>query len=117
MKLTESELKIMNIIWDKGSISSGKLIKECLSRFDWKKSTTYTFLKRLEERGAVVNQDTIVTALVSKETIQEEESVKMINNNFEGSLPMFIASFLKTHKLSKKDYEEIQKIIKNNKEV
>ena len=64
MKLTTSEIKFMNIIWKEQPVSSGVLVKLCNEKFDWKKSTTYTYLKRMQDRGLIINENTYVSSLI-----------------------------------------------------
>ena len=111
MKLTTSEIKFMNIIWQEQPVSSGVLVKLCLEQFNWKKSTTYTFLKRLQERGAVVNENSIVTTLVSKEEIQKEESLDIIDSLFEGSISKFLNAYISSNEVDANEMEELKKII------
>ena len=105
------EGKFADIIWENEPLSSGMLVKLCEQKLEWKKSTTYTMLKRLCERGIFQNENGVVTALMSKEEFGAAQSEKIIEDNFDGSLPAFIAAFASRRKLSKKDVEEIQKMI------
>ena len=73
--LCESEYKMMDIIWDNAPLESGKLVKLCESKLSWKKSTTYTRLRLLVEKGYVKNEDTVVTSLLSREDVQASESM------------------------------------------
>ncbi|MEA4875421.1 BlaI/MecI/CopY family transcriptional regulator [Anaerorhabdus sp.] len=116
MKLTCTEIKFMSLIWDNEPISSGKLVTLCAEKFGWKKSTTYTFLKRLQERGVVTNIDATVTALVKREAIQRIESKDVMETSFEGSLPKFVTAFLSDKKLSKKEIDELKELLDNYKE-
>ena len=111
MKLTTSEIKFMNIIWNLQPVSSGVLVKLCLEQFNWKKSTTYTFLKRLQERGAVVNENSIVTTLVSKEDIQKEESLDIIDSLFDGSISKFVNAYISNYEVDAAEMEELRKIV------
>lgn len=116
LKLGVVEGKFADIIWENEPLSSGALVKLCEQKLEWKKSTTYTMLKRLCERGIFQNENGVVTALMSKEEFGAAQSEKIIEDNFDGSLPAFIAAFASRKKLSKKDVEEIQKMIDKMKE-
>ena len=105
------ESKFADIIWNKEPIPSGELVKLCNQKLEWKKSTTYTMLKRLCERGIFKNENGVVSSILTKEEFGAAQSERIIEDTFEGSLPAFIAAFASRKKLSEKDVEEIQKMI------
>lgn len=111
MKLGVVETRFADIIWQNEPIASGELVKKCERELCWKKSTTYTVLKKLCDRGIFKNEKGIVTSLISKEEFNSRQSEKFVEETFEGSLPAFIAAFTKRKSLSKKDMEEIRKMI------
>ena len=111
LKLGTVESKFADIIWENEPISSGQLVKLCGQQLDWKKSTTYTMLKRLCERGLFQNEKGMVSALMTKEEFGAAQSEKIIEESFDGSLPAFIAAFTSRKKLSPDDGNEIQKMI------
>lgn len=111
LKLGTVESKFADIIWENEPISSGQLVKICGQQLDWKKSTTYTMLKRLCERGLFQNEKGMVSALMTKEEFGAAQSEKIIEESFDGSLPAFIAAFTSRKKLSPDDVNEIQKMI------
>lgn len=111
LKLGTVESKFADIIWENEPISSGQLVKLCGQQLDWKKSTTYTMLKRLCERGLFQNEKGMVSALMTKEEFEAAQSEKIIEESFDGSLPAFIAAFTSRKKLSPDDVNEIQKMI------
>ena len=111
LKLGTVESKFADIIWENEPISSGQLVKLCGQQLDWKKSTTYTMLKRLCERGLYQNEKGMVSALMTKEEFGAAQSEKIIEESFDGSLPAFIAAFTSRKKLSPDDVNEIQKMI------
>ena len=115
-KIFESEYKFCEILWDNEPVSSPELVRLCNERLEWKKSTTYTVIKRLTERGVVKSEDAIVTALVSREEVQMAESAELVERSFAGSLPGFIAAFTRGKRLSSQEIEEIQAIIDAHKE-
>lgn len=110
-KLTDSEYKFVDIIWNNEPVGSSVVVKKCNEVFGWKKSTTYTVLKRLEEKGVLKNENSIVTTLISKSEVQKYQSDKIIKEMFEGSLPSFIAAFMQDKKLTKEEAENLKKLI------
>ena len=111
LKLGTVESKFADIIWENEPISSGQLVKLCGQQLDWKKSTTYTMLKRLCERGLFQNEKGMVSALMTKEEFGAAQSEKIIEESFDGSLPAFIAAFTSRKKLSPDYVNQIQKMI------
>ncbi len=110
-KLFDAENKFLEIIWELEPINSTELTKVCFEKLGWKKSTTYTMLRKLASRDVLKNDNAIVTSLIKKEQVQKYESEALLEKTFDNSLPTFIAAFLKDKKLSKKDAEEIKKMI------
>ena len=110
-KIFESEYRFCLILWEHEPIRSTELAKLCAEKLGWSKTTTYTVIKRLSERGVVKNENTIVTALVSKEEAQQSEIDELVEKKFEGSLPAFIAAFTRKRELSDDQIEEIRRII------
>lgn len=110
-KIFESEYRFCLILWENEPISSRELSELCKERLGWSKTTTYTVIKRLSDRGVLKNENTVVTSLVSKDEAQISEIDELMEKKFEGSLPSFIAAFAKSCKLSEKDIEEINRII------
>lgn len=115
-KLTEAEEKFAHLIWDNEPIKSPELVKLCEVEFDWKKSTTYTMLKRLEEKKIFKNTKSRVSSLILKEDFYGERSKIFVEENFGGSLPKFVAAFANRSKLSKKEVEEIEELIDEHRE-
>ena len=110
-KLFEAEYKFMEIVWTHSPINSTNLAVLCAEELGWKKSTTYTVLRKLCQRGITKNEDATVTYLVSKEEIQLQESKALLEKSFGGSLPAFLASFLKKESLSVQEARELRRII------
>ena len=110
-KLFDAEYKFVCIIWELEPINSTKLVNVCLDRLGWKKSTTYTVLKKLCERGVLQNIDTVVSALVKREQVQKYESEELLDRAFDGSLPQFLAAFLHNRKLSKDEAADLRRMI------
>lgn len=110
-KIHESEYRFCLIMWETEPIRSPELVRLCKERLGWKETTTYTVMKRLEERGVLKVENKIVTSLYSKDQIQQAELDAFVTKTFEGSLPAFIAAFGKRQALSDQDIEEIRRII------
>lgn len=110
-KIFESEYRFCLILWEHEPIKSTALAKLCKEKLGWSKTTTYTVIKRLSERGVVVNENTVVSALISKEEAQQSELDELVEKKFEGSLPAFIAAFARRQELSDAEIQEIRRII------
>lgn len=110
-KLYDAEYKFTSIIWDNEPINSTELVRLCADKLGWKKSTTYTVLKKLCKRGICKNQDAVVTALVKREDVQKYESNAVIEKSFDGSLPKFLIAFLGERKITEQEAEELKQII------
>ena len=114
--LTEAEYKLMEVIWKKENMTSMELVKVCENEFAWKKSTTYTMLKKLEKKGMLSNNSTIIQILISKDEYENQEKRKVIKKYFKNSLPDFFVAFAHEKKLSKEDIAELEHIIAEYKE-
>ena len=110
-KLGEMETRFADLIWERAPIRSGELTKLCEEQFEWKRTTTYTMLKRLCERGMFVNENGTVRVQMTKEEFQSGQGSAFIEENFNGSLPLFLAAFSRKNKLSKSDVEKLQQLI------
>lgn len=108
------EMRFAEIIWEHEPVSSGELVKLCEQELNWKKSTTYTVLRRLCQKGIFTSENGTVTSLLSKQMFQARQSEEIIEEAFAGSLPAFVAAFTSRKKLSKKEIKELKKIIENN---
>ena len=115
-RLTETETKFAAIIWANAPMRSHDLVKKCEEALNWKKSTTYTMLKRLEKKGVFMNKSGVVSALIGKEEFFSEQSKQFVAETFEGSLPRFVAAFTRNKKLTDKEIEELQRLIDGHKE-
>lgn len=105
----------MCVIWDNEPLASGELVKLCSEKFDWKKSTTYTMLKKMCDKGFAKNDGSTVTSLVAKDRVQAFASEHFVEQTFGGSLPNFLVSFLGGKKISEKEAEELKKLIDSHK--
>ena len=110
-KVFESEYRFCLILWEHEPIKSSDLVNLCKEKLGWKSSTTYTVIKRLSERGVLKNENTIVSALVTKDEVQAAEIDELVEKKFEGSLPAFIAAFTKHQKISEEEIDEVQRMI------
>lgn len=110
-KIFESEYRFCLILWEHEPVSSRELSELCKEKLGWSKTTTYTVIKRLSDRGVLKNENTVVTSLVSKDEAQVSEIDELMEKKFEGSIPAFIAAFARSRKLSDKEIAEIRQII------
>ena len=111
VKLFDGEYRVMQIIWENEPLSSRELAEMCMKELDWKRTTTYTMLKRLIDKGYAKNDNTKVSSLISKEEVQKRESKDFVEKNFAGSLYSFIAAFTSDNELSDEEIKKIQKLI------
>ena len=111
MRLAEGEYRFACIVWDNEPLPSGKLVELSQQELGWKKSTTYTVLKKLVEKGVLRNENTVVTAAIPKEDILREESRAVVERTFEGSLPSFLAHFMGGKTISDAEADELKAII------
>lgn len=111
MKLGVVESRFAEIIWGNEPISSGNLVKLCGQELGWKKSTVYTVLRKLCERGIFQNKNGMVTSLLSKQEFYAMQGEEIVNGGFNGSLPAFIAAFTKRKTLTEKETAEIRRLI------
>ncbi len=116
LKLCESDYRFMTVVWDHEPLTSGALVERCNELLGWKKSTTYTVLKKLCEKGFARNEASVVTALVPRERVQAFESEYFVEHTFDGSLPGFLASFLGGKTISEQEAEALKKLIDQHKE-
>lgn len=110
-KLAEGEARFAELIWQKEPITSPELVKLCEKEFQWKKSTTYTVLKKLCDRGIFQNEKAVVTSLLSKEEFYGYKSRKFVEESFGGSIPRFLTAFMGGKKLTKEQAAEIRELI------
>ncbi len=109
--MTEAETLLAELIWEQEPIGSGNLVKLDAQRLGWKKSTTYTVLRKICENGIFQNKAAVVTSKMSREEYINRKGEQYLEENYNGSLPNFVASFLKRKKLSKKQIEELVVLI------
>lgn len=110
-KIHESEYRFCLILWDHEPVTAVELVKLCQEQLGWKRTTTYTVIKRLGERGVLKNENGSITSLVSKEQAQACEIDELVEKKFAGSLPAFIAAFTRRQDLSEDELDEVQRMI------
>ncbi|MCM1302836.1 MAG: BlaI/MecI/CopY family transcriptional regulator [Lachnospiraceae bacterium] len=110
-KIYEGEYRFLSILWENEPIASPKLVQLCNEQLGWKKSTTYTVIKKLIDKGIVKNENTIVSALVTKEEVDRQDSEELLQRTSKGNIPAFFAAFLKDRKLSREDADKIRQMI------
>lgn len=112
-KIFDSEYRLACIVWDREQVTTRELVKLCAEKLEWKRTTTYTVLKRLCDRGIFQVENSVVTSRIPKEEIQRQESEQFVKRTFGGSLPLFLAAFLKDRPLSEEEVREIRKLIED----
>lgn len=110
-KVFESEYRFCLILWEHEPVRSSELVARCREQLGWKPTTTYTVIKRLSERGVLVNENSVVRSLVSKDEVQAAEIDELVEKKFGGSLPAFIAAFTRHRRLSGAELDEMQRMI------
>lgn len=115
-KLGEMEMRFAELIWEYAPIRSGELTKLCGEKFDWKRTTTYTMLKRLCERGMFENESGVVRVRMTREEFLAGQGTSFIKEHFDGSLPLFLTAFSRKNRLSKEDVETLQQLIDSYRE-
>jgi len=115
-KLTETETKFAGLIWEREPIESPELVKIAEHEMKWKKSTTYTVLKKLCEKGIFKNENALVSAVQKKEEFYANQSRNYVDETFGGSLPRFLTAFVGGNKLNANQAEELKRLIDEHKE-
>lgn len=110
-KIFDSEYKFCLILWETEPINSTQLVKLCRERLGWSKATTYTVIRRLSERGVIRNENATVTSLVSREDAQSARLEELMTQTFEGSLPAFVTAFANRRGVTRKELEEVRRLI------
>lgn len=110
-RLAEGEYRFATLVWENEPLPSGQLVRLAADALGWKKSTTYTVLKKLCERGILCNENGTVTALIKQSAVQQQESTAVVERTFGGSLPRFVAAFLNEKPISAAEAAEIRAIL------
>ena len=116
IKLGLVETRFADIIWQNEPVSSAEIVKMAEKELKWKKSTTYTVLKRLCEKGIFVNKEGTVTSVISKSAFYSLQSERFVEESFEGSLPAFLAAFTRRKSLTAEEVEALRRLIAEHKE-
>jgi len=116
-KLAEIEERFAELIWQNEPIGSGDLVKLSEKELSWKKSTTYTVLKKLCEKGIFQNENAVVSSLINRDEYYAKQSVRFVEDTFGGSLPKFLTAFIGAKSLNKRQADELKKLIDEHKEV
>lgn len=109
-------MKLADLIWSNAPLTTRALVLKCEEAFEWKRTTTYTMLKRLCERGLFENDNGTVIVTLSKNDFMAAQGEQFVNETFSGSLPKFLAAFTRRKKLSQQEISEIEALIKAHKE-
>ncbi len=112
-RLGESEYRFACLVWQNEPVASGQLVKLAAREMGWKKSTTYTVLHKLIEKGILQNQDSQVTSLVGQGEVQRSESAAVVDKTFSGSLPSFVAAFLDGKGITPEEARQIRQMLEN----
>ena len=110
-KIFESEYRFCLILWEHEPLPSAELARLCKEKLGWSRTTTYTVIHRLSERGVVKNENGIVSSLISKDDVQASELNELVEKTFEGSLPAFIAAFTRRTDLSQTEIDQLRAMI------
>lgn len=116
MKINESELKIMNVLWDNGELSAGDIVIKMKDLTGWNKNTTYTLIKRLIDKGAIERAEPrfMCCPLVERKRVQEFEAEELVDKLFDGSVSNLFSAFFKNEKFDKNQLEELKNLIKEH---
>ncbi len=115
-KLGKMEARFAELIWRNAPISSGELVKLCQRELEWKKSTTYTMLRRLCQRGIFENREGTVVSLLTREEVLAQQSESFLEETFQGSLPQFLAAFTAREPLTEEEIRELEALIRRSSE-
>ena len=110
-KLFDAEYRMMDILWQHEPMPSPELVGMCEERFGWKRTTTFTQIKRMIDRGFVKNEKTILTALVKRDQVEQYDSEEIVEGRFGGSLPKFVTAFMGTKRMTQEDIDELRRIL------
>ena len=111
IRLCDSEYRFLQVVWEAAPVPSGQLAELCRQRLGWKKSTVYTVLKKMCEKGLLRNENAVVTVLVPRERVTAAEAEQFVDRTFGGSLPGFLAAFMSGKKLTAREAEEMKRLI------
>lgn len=117
MKLFDSELKVMDVLWTQGEMPARDIVDVLSANIGWNKNTTYTVIKKCIEKGAVAREEPnfLCKPLVTKDEVAQSETEQLIDKMFGGSSELFFSSFLKNQEISEEDAKRLAKMIKEAK--
>jgi predicted transcriptional regulator len=117
MKLFDSELKVMDVLWKEGNLTAGQLAKRLKDDIGWNRNTTYTVIKKCIEKGAIERAGTnfMCKANVSREKVQQYETSELIEKMFDGSVEKFFAAFLSNSSLTNEEIDRLKLIVEKSK--
>lgn len=110
-KIPEGEYRFCRVLWEREPVTAAELVRLCQEQLGWKRTTTYTVIKRLSERGVLKMENGTVTSLISREEAEASEIDDLVEKKFGGSLPAFVAAFTRSRKVSEQDLDEMQRMI------
>lgn len=113
--IADSEYRFLQVVWEAAPVGSGKLVELCSEKLGWKKSTTYTVLKKMCLKGLLRNEKSQVTVAVPRELVDNQAAERFVDRTFGGSLPGFLAAFIGSKKLSEAEAEELKQLIDQHK--
>jgi predicted transcriptional regulator len=113
-KLTNAETRLAELLWKNAPLASRHLIQMAEQEFGWKKSTTFTILKFLINKGLAKNENSVVEMLYSHEEFIAGQSCRYVDDTFAGSLPMFVAAFTRNRRLTAEQIEELRRLIESH---
>lgn len=118
IKLYDSEIKVMNLLWEKGNMKAAEVAKEMEKRINWNKNTTYTVIKKCISKGAIERREPgfVCVPIVEKIDIQKSQTKEFLHKVFDGSSISFLSCFLSQNKLSKTELDELEHLIEEYKE-
>ena len=110
-KVFESEYRFLCVLWDVEPVCSTELVRLCLEKLGWKKSTTYTVIRKLAGKGMVKNEHTIISSLVTKQDVDRKESNELLQRISNGNIPEFLSALFKGRRLTREDVDRLHRII------
>lgn len=111
LKLGPIETRFAHIVWDNAPVTTAQLVKLCTEQLQWKRTTTYTVLKKLSEKGLFRMEDSVVTVLMTREEFESAQSADFVEETFRGSLPAFVAAFARSKTLSSEELRELRQLL------
>lgn len=111
LKLGPIETRFAHIVWENAPLTTAQLVKLCMEQLQWKRTTTYTVLKKLSEKGLFLMEDSVVTVLMTREEYESAQSTVFVEETFRGSLPAFVAAFTRNKTISPEELRELRQLL------